>query len=119
MLPFPAYPSSCSTTGRCLLAIAFCLLASWLKGYTTDSTAWRYRVEMQGTASSGSTPLWLNANKHGLSSLSSTNAYVRASLTKPFSSDKDRKWDWGFCADVVTASRFTSDFILQQAYVEG
>lgn len=119
MLPFSAYPSSCSTTGRCLLAIAFCLLASWLKGYTTDSTAWRYRVEMQGTASSGSTPLWLNANKHGLSSLSSTNAYVRASLTKPFSSDKDRKWDWGFCADVVTASRFTSDFILQQAYVEG
>ncbi len=29
----------------------------------------QYGVEMQGSFSKGKTPLWLNANKHGLSSL--------------------------------------------------
>ena len=32
-----------------------------------------YKVEMQASVSKGQTPLWLNANKHGLSSLDKTN----------------------------------------------
>ena len=39
-----------------------------------------YTVEAQATASSGQTPLWLNANKHGLSSLEKTNAYLMAGI---------------------------------------
>ena len=36
-----------------------------------------YKVEMQGSFSKGHTPLWLNANKYGLSSLGATNGYLR------------------------------------------
>ena len=32
-----------------------------------------YQIEMQGSVSADRTPLWLNANKHGLSSLEKTN----------------------------------------------
>ena len=32
-----------------------------------------YKVEMQGSFSKGKTPLWLNANKFGLSSLDKAN----------------------------------------------
>lgn len=34
----------------------------------------QYGVEMQGSFSKGKTPLWLNANKHGLSSLDLNSA---------------------------------------------
>ena len=37
----------------------------------------RYEAEIQGSLSSGATPLWLNANKHGLSSLEPDNGYLR------------------------------------------
>ena len=35
------------------------------------------RTEAQLSASDGTTPLWLNANKYGLSSLDKTNGYAR------------------------------------------
>ena len=45
----------------------------------TDSV--QYRVEMQATLSSGDhAPLWLNANKYGLSSLKTANGYVRGAI---------------------------------------
>lgn len=37
----------------------------------------RYNVEMQGSFSKGKTPLWLNANKYGLSSMEKNNGYLR------------------------------------------
>ena len=47
----------------------------------------QYGVEMQGSFSKGKTPLWLNANKHGLSSLEKNNGYLRGSLVRPLSAD--------------------------------
>lgn len=78
-----------------------------------------YTVEMQSTLSEGKTPLWLNANRYGLSSLSGTNGYLRASLAHPIDTDADHKWGIGWCADVAVPYNFTSDFVVQQAYVEG
>ncbi len=43
-----------------------------------------WKAEMQGTFSKGKTPLWLNANKHGLSSLEECNGYLRGSLVRPY-----------------------------------
>ena len=40
----------------------------------------QYEAEFQGSFSSGATPLWLNANRHGLSSLASNNGYLRGAL---------------------------------------
>ena len=52
-----------------------------------------YQIEMQGTVSADRTPLWQNANKHGLSSLEKTNGYLRGSLSRSIEEDADRKGD--------------------------
>ena len=84
----------------------------------TDSL--HYRAELQTTLSSGdNTPLWLNANKYGLSSLKTANGYLRGAVYRPLSADDGRKWGVGYGADVAVAAGFTSKLVVQQAYVEG
>lgn len=77
------------------------------------------KVEMQGSLASGKTPLWLNANKYGLSSLDETNGYIRAAIAKPMSEDSVGRWDIAYGADVAIAQGYSSRLILQQAFVEG
>ena len=50
------------------------------------------RYEMQVSGSDGCTPLWLNANKYGLSSLDSFNGYVRSGFERPLEVDEGKKW---------------------------
>ena len=84
----------------------------------TDSLA--YSVELQGTLSQGDhTPLWLNANRYGLSSLETENGYLRAAVERPLTFDADRKWGVGYGLDVAVAYHNTSRLIVQQAYAEG
>ncbi|NPD92362.1 capsule assembly Wzi family protein [Xylanibacter muris] len=79
-----------------------------------------YKVEMQGSGTFGdNTPLWLNANKYGLSSLDTENGYIRASLEKPVSAETDKRFDFGGTVDVVAAWNYTSRMIVQQAFLEG
>ena len=79
-----------------------------------------YEVSVQVSATAGdNTPLWLNANKHGLSSLENGNGYVRASLARPLSADSERRWGVGYGVDLIGAVNYNSAFIVQQAYVEG
>ena len=82
---------------------------------TSDIT---YKVEMQASASKGQTPLWLNANKHGLSSLDKTNGYLRASLCRPLAADSMRRWGIGYALDVAVPLHYTSHIVVQQAYAE-
>ena len=42
-----------------------------------------YKAEAQASVSDGTTPLWLNANKYGLSSLEKTNGYLRGAVIRP------------------------------------
>jgi len=79
----------------------------------------QWRVEMQGSFSKGKTPLWLNANKYGLSSLESNNGYLRASLAKPLDKDMEKKVAWGYVLDLAVPLNYTSDVVVQQAFVEG
>ena len=84
----------------------------------TDSL--HYSVELQATLSSGDhTPLWLNANRYGLSSLKTENGYLRGSVSRPLSADDGRKWGVGYGVDVAVAAGFTSTLVIQQAYAEG
>ena len=76
------------------------------------------KVEAQVSASEGITPLWLNANKHGLSSLEAVNGYLRAVVIRPLSTDSLRKWGVGYGVDVAVAANYTSDVIVQQAFAE-
>ncbi|MBP3774122.1 MAG: hypothetical protein ILA34_02080 [Bacteroidaceae bacterium] len=87
-----------------------------LKRLTTDV---EYLLEAQATASSDRTPLWLNANKFGLSSLDRTNGYGRASLVRPLRADTLRRWGVGYGVDVAVPFHFSSNVVVQQAFVEG
>ena len=79
----------------------------------------QYRAEMQGTLSGGDhSPLWLNANKYGLSSLKKANGYIRGAITRPLSNDDGRRWGVGYGVDVAMAAGFTSTLVIQQAYIE-
>jgi len=77
-----------------------------------------YKVEFQSSVSDGNTPLWLNANKHGLSSLRSFNGYLRGAVERPLSNDSMRQWGVGYALDLVAPLHYTSDMIVQQAYAE-
>lgn len=77
-----------------------------------------YKAEVQATVSDGTTPLWLNANRYGLSSLDDVNGYVRGSLIRPLRNDSLRHWGIGYGADVAVATGFTSTLVVQQAFVE-
>ena len=77
-----------------------------------------YNVETQASYSDNVTPLWLNANKHGLSSLRGFNGYLRTSVERPIATDSARHWALGYCLDLVAPLHYTSSFIVQQAYAE-
>ena len=77
------------------------------------------RTEAQVSTSSGShEPLWLNANKYGLSSLDKTNGYLRAGAFHSLEADSLRRWAIGYGADAAVAKGFTSTVIIQQAYAD-
>ncbi|MBO5611205.1 MAG: hypothetical protein J5918_01265 [Prevotella sp.] len=78
----------------------------------------QYRVDIEGSFSKGKTPLWLNANKYGLSSLEKNNGYIRAAAERPISVDYERKWGIGYGLDVAVPFNYTSNFVVQQAYVQ-
>ena len=78
-----------------------------------------YKVEMQGSFSNTKTPLWLNANKYGLSSLEKTNGYIRTAVYRPLSVDDGHKWGIGYGVDVAVPLNYTNNFVVQQAYIEG
>ena len=77
-----------------------------------------YNVEMQGSFSKGKTPLWLNANKQGLSSLEKNNGYLRGSVIRPLGTDSARRWGIGYGLDVAAPIHYTSNVVVQQAFVE-
>lgn len=83
----------------------------WLKGI-------QYEVEAQGSISHGKTPLWLNANKYGLSSLEECNGYLRGAVTRPIGMDSIRRWGLGYGIDLALPYHYTSDLIVQQAYAQ-
>ena len=74
-----------------------------------------YIVEMGGTSGKGTyAPMWLTANRQGLSSANTENGYLRAGIAHTMPLNQH----FGFSAglDLATAYNFTSSFIIQQAY---
>ena len=77
-----------------------------------------YNIEMQSSVSNDRTPLWMNANKYGLSSLEGKNGYVRAGIMKPLKADSIGKWGLGYGLDMAVVHHYTSNVVIQQAFVE-
>ena len=98
--------------------LLFFLLCCSLTTRSQDNFTWE--VTMQTTNSTGDyTPLWLNANKHGLSSLDKNNGYLMAGVKKSMESDSLKRWSYGFGASLAAAYNFTSPVVVQEAYAEG
>ncbi len=77
-----------------------------------------YELSMQTSLSDGNTPLWLNANHYGLSSLDEANGYLRMAVERSVERDSMRRWGVGYGIDVAVASGYTSKLVVQQAYGE-
>ncbi|MBQ6162266.1 MAG: hypothetical protein IJK21_06440 [Prevotella sp.] len=111
-----------------LMAIAIALSAIVSKAQTTDEGTAKNHIspldgieittEAQISASHGNTPLWLNANKFGLSSLESTNGYLRATALRPLAIDSGKTFGVGYGLDVAVPFNYTSHIVVQQAYAE-
>lgn len=74
--------------------------------------------ELQYSAAESYTPLWLNANRYGLSSLDCMNGYVRAGVERSLGRDDTKAWGYGYGVDAAAAMGHTSDLILQQCFAE-
>ena len=77
-----------------------------------------YRVEGQATFSGFNSPLWLNANKYGLSSVTGDNGYLRISAFRSTDADSACNWKLGYGIDMAATYNFTSSFVLQQLYAD-
>lgn len=76
-------------------------------------------VEMSGTLSDGHySPLWLNANKYGLSSIERNSGYIRGGVYRSAVNDSLRKWDVGYGVDIAVAANHSSTFRIQQLYAD-
>ena len=85
----------------------------------TTTAQTELRTETQVTASVGDhSPLWLNANRYGLSSIERNSGYLRAGIFHEADSNRTRQWRWGYGADVAVAANFTSTLVVQQAYAD-
>ena len=95
------------------------LLCCLLTSTTILQAQIELRTEMQTTATSGShSPLWLNANRYGLSSIEPNSGYLRAGIFHSVDADSSRQWRWGYGVDVAVAAQFTSTLVVQQAYAD-
>lgn len=102
---------------RLLMPVLLMLMASTLLAQSLGEGL-RQTYEVQYSLSDGHTPLWLNANRYGLSSLRSSNGYARASVERPLLTDSLKTWGIGYGADLAVPMGYTSSFVLQQCYAE-
>ena len=76
-------------------------------------------AEMSGTFSEGEyAPLWLTANKYGLSSIENNSGYIRGGISRSALNDTLRHWDIGYGSDIAIPVNHSSDFIVQQLYAD-
>ena len=86
----------------CIWGIPAMAQYMWQEGNDSEKTdlgkGIEYGVEMQGSFSNGKTPLWLNANKHGLSSLEKNNEvwFVHSLLILLVAGLLAMEWMWLF-----------------------
>lgn len=78
-----------------------------------------YKVEASETGATGDmAPLWLTANKYGLSSTENNSGYLRGAIERRIETDSAHNWKFGYGADFVVPYNYTSKWIVQQLYAE-
>ena len=77
-----------------------------------------YAVEAQSSFTSSNSPLWLNANRYGLSSVDGNNGYLRAGIFRHAHNDTQHKWRLSYGLDLAVSYNFTNTFTVQQLYAD-
>lgn len=76
-----------------------------------------YAIETGATSGWGTyAPMWLTANRQGLSSINTESGYLRAGISHSKPLNKNFSFSAGL--DLATAYNFTSSFVIQQAYAD-
>lgn len=110
------------TINRFIVFIIGCTLLSTAlhaQGLRERLSGTELTAEAQAGISDGKTPLWLNANRYGLSTLDKKNGYVRLSVLRPLLSDSAKNWRLGYGLDIAVATNHTRTMSCNQAYIEG
>lgn len=100
------------------IALALCSISAWCQGLSRLSEGVEVFTEAQYSCSNGTTPLWLNANKYGMSSLESQNGYLRVGASRSNQNDSLRKWRIGYGIDLALAAKYTSTIVANEAYAD-
>ncbi len=100
------------------LALPACSVAFAQSALTDAGKRVEYKVEVQQSSSNGDTPLWLMANKYGLTSIEKNNGYLRLGVRHDVDGDSLRKWRIGYGADVAVAYNYASTLNVQQLYAD-
>lgn len=97
-------------------AFLFLFLLS-LSLYAQQNRSITYKLESAATSACGDhAPLWLNANRQGLSSIGRNSAYLAAGVfCEP---DSARRYTYGYGVELAVAAGFTSETVVQQAYLD-
>ena len=78
-----------------------------------------YKAEAAVMGATGDVaPLWLSANRHGLSSTENSAAYARGAIERKIENDTTQRWKFGYGLDLVVPYNYTSHFVVQQLYAE-
>lgn len=78
-----------------------------------------YSVEGNVAGATGEkAPLWLSANRYGLSSIENTSGYLRGAIERHIETDSLHNWRFGYGLDVAVPYNFTSNVVVQQLYGE-
>lgn len=94
------------------------LLAQETDAFSRLSHGIEWQMQSQRTLAGGQTPLWLQANRQGLSSVRKNNNYLRGSIFRRVEMDSLRKWKVGYGADIAWTHRMNAPFVVQQLYAE-
>lgn len=77
----------------------------------------RYRGEVGATFASGDhTPFWMVSDRHGFSSLTKNNGWIRAGIFHDM--DRSKRFSWGAGVDLGVGYNMQRVFIPQQIYAE-
>lgn len=77
--------------------------------------------QLQGSVNDGFSPLWLVANRYGLSTVKGNNAMLRAGIAHSTEYNKERKWRIGYCVDLALSTASSQRGLrayIQQAYAD-
>lgn len=99
-----------------LIIMLLLLTGAWLPVAASDP-AISYEAETMASLSDGNnTPFWLITNRQGLGSVKTNTGFVRAAIARV--APGERRFTWGFGADIVGAWRAESPFYMRQLYGE-